>query len=174
MAAGEFYVYHLIDPRSDEVFYVGKGCGDRISHHETEAKKGSDHQKCEVIRSIWDDGMKVKRVKVKHFKSEQDAFDFEAEEIARVGLANLTNQQAGGGTAWRDGTQPVYAVRLMLKTVARYLLTTAQGLRLNNPWHDVAEACWPATIKRIAKERGEEFVVSELAKHSVELSWQHA
>lgn len=29
----EFYVYLYLDPRNGEVFYVGKGCGDRASHH---------------------------------------------------------------------------------------------------------------------------------------------
>lgn len=26
----EFYVYHLVDPRNDKVFYVGKGKGHRV------------------------------------------------------------------------------------------------------------------------------------------------
>lgn len=174
MAKGEFYVYHLIDPRSDEVFYVGKGCGNRITDHETEAKKGGDHPKCEVIRSIWNDDMVVKRAKVKHFELEQDAFDFEAAEIHRIGLANLTNQQCGGGTAWRDGSQPIYAARMILNVIARYLLNRAHGFKLSNPWHEVAEACLPVTVKRIISERGNEFVIAELAKHNVELVWQPA
>lgn len=174
MTKGKFYVYHLIDPRSDEVFYVGKGCGNRINQHETEAKKGSDHPKCDVIRAIWADGHEVKRVKVQTFKDEQAAYDYEAAEVARIGLENLTNQQYGGGTAWRDGLQPIYAVRLMLKTIARYLLIVERGFKLSDPWQEVAEAVWPETIKRIANERGKDFVVNELAKHNVELSWQPA
>lgn len=171
-AAGKFYVYHLIDPRSDEVFYVGKGCGSRISQHEIEAKKGSDHPKCDVIRAIWDEGKEVKRVKVKTFNDEQAAYDFEAEEVARIGLENLTNQQAGGGgIGWRSEVEPVYAVRLMLKTIAMYLMASERGFKFNSPWNEVIESVWPATIKRIAKDRGREFVVSELAKHKVELSW---
>lgn len=30
----EYYVYQLIDPRNDLVFYVGKGCKNRMYEHE--------------------------------------------------------------------------------------------------------------------------------------------
>jgi hypothetical protein len=29
----EFYVYGLIDPRTEKLFYIGKGKGKRISQH---------------------------------------------------------------------------------------------------------------------------------------------
>jgi hypothetical protein len=34
---GPFYVYVLVDPRSAEIFYVGKGTGERLLHHGREA-----------------------------------------------------------------------------------------------------------------------------------------
>ena len=34
-----YYVYELIDPRDDRVFYVGKGKKGRIDQHEAEARK---------------------------------------------------------------------------------------------------------------------------------------
>ncbi len=34
-----FYVYRLIDPRTYETFYVGKGCGNRVFQHAKEAMK---------------------------------------------------------------------------------------------------------------------------------------
>ena len=36
----KFYVYQLIDSRDGSVFYIGKGCGDRVSHHTKDAKLG--------------------------------------------------------------------------------------------------------------------------------------
>ena len=34
---GPFYVYALVDPRDDAVFYVGKGTGQRLLSHGREA-----------------------------------------------------------------------------------------------------------------------------------------
>ncbi len=173
MAAGKFYVYHLIDPRSDEVFYVGKGCGSRISQHEIEAKKGSDHPKCDVIRAIWDEGHEVKRVKVKHFKEEQAAYDYEAEEVARIGLENLTNQQAGGGKAFCRNTsgrvEPIYAARLILKYMATAIRVKAAGYKFNSPWAEAIAAVLQSSLERFRDKYGEQFVVDELAKYNIQL-----
>ena len=34
-----YYVYALIDPTTDTIFYIGKGCGGRVYDHIEEAKK---------------------------------------------------------------------------------------------------------------------------------------
>lgn len=39
-AQSKFYVYALADPRSDRVFYVGKGSGKRAARHQQEARGG--------------------------------------------------------------------------------------------------------------------------------------
>jgi hypothetical protein len=167
-----FYVYHLVDPRSDEVFYVGKGQRNRILEHEKEARRGGDHPKCDVIRSIWDDGLEVKRIKVRQFKDEREAYDFEALEIARIGLHRLTNLQAGGGTACGNkSVEPIYAARVLLKYLARVLKFKAAGHKLNQPWQAALEAMLPHTLSRLLEKFGEQFLTSELAKHHVEVSF---
>ena len=30
LALGDFYVYGLIDPRNNKIFYIGKGTGNRV------------------------------------------------------------------------------------------------------------------------------------------------
>ena len=93
----EFYVYALIDPRFDCVFYIGKGKNKRINDHEKEAAKGTYSSKCKVIRDIWDSGVSIKKQVIKWFASEKDAYAFEKELIDLVGLDRLTNVIAGGG-----------------------------------------------------------------------------
>jgi hypothetical protein len=48
----KWYVYELIDPRTNRPFYVGKGSGNRIDHHEKEADKGVCSKKCNLIREL--------------------------------------------------------------------------------------------------------------------------
>lgn len=33
----QYYVYALVDPRTDQIFYVGKGVGNRVFQHIAEA-----------------------------------------------------------------------------------------------------------------------------------------
>lgn len=92
-----YYVYELIDPRDDTVFYVGKGKGNRIAYHEREARKGACSEKCLKINEIWASGFEVVRRFVAFFREESHAYDFEEARIASYGLPNLTNVMPGGG-----------------------------------------------------------------------------
>ena len=46
-----YYVYTLARP-DGSVFYVGKGSGKRIHHHERLTRSDPNKEKCEVIRQI--------------------------------------------------------------------------------------------------------------------------
>jgi hypothetical protein len=94
----KWYVYELVDPRTESVFYVGKGKGDRIHQHEREAAKGICSEKTNRINEILSFGFEIGKRKIAYFWSEQDAYDYEAEVIAQYGLDNLTNAIPGGGT----------------------------------------------------------------------------
>ena len=91
-----FYVYALLDPRDSKPFYIGKGTGARIDAHEREAQRGVRSRKCDRIRQIEADGKKVVKVVLDRFEVEADAYDYEAQEIERIGLGNLTNVVPGG------------------------------------------------------------------------------
>ena len=39
IALGNFYVYGLIDPRTNQLFYIGKGKDNRVFEHEKESIK---------------------------------------------------------------------------------------------------------------------------------------
>lgn len=123
-----FYVYQLIDPRNNQVFYVGKGKGNRIDQHESEALKGVYSAKCKLIREIQSLGLNIKKQKVFHSGDEDEAYQFEADMIANIGLENLTNVLPGGtgGKAYTDylfrrqvikGKYTVYVVKQMIKTI---------------------------------------------------------
>lgn len=63
-----YYVYALRDPRDGEVFYVGKGKGDRINAHVREAGKDpqSERAKLQRIHEIEHSGHEVDLVMIRH------------------------------------------------------------------------------------------------------------
>ena len=103
-AKSRWYVYELIDPRDQAVFYVGKGTGKRVDAHEAEAASQSQvcSRKLNRIRDIWQSGASVQKRKVAFFWDEQAAYDHETEVIAGYGLAALTNVLPGGQKAWAN------------------------------------------------------------------------
>jgi hypothetical protein len=94
----EFYIYLLIDPRTDKVFYVGKGKGNRMYEHKTEALKKRHYNKHleNTILKILSLGLTVKYSKVFISESEADCFIKEIETILFFGLDNLCNLTEGG------------------------------------------------------------------------------
>jgi hypothetical protein len=92
----DYYVYFLQDPRTDEVFYVGKGIGNRVFNHlECSIETDGETEKLERIREIVNSGNSVKHFILRHGLTEQMAFEVEASLIDFVGMKNLSNLQGG-------------------------------------------------------------------------------
>ena len=95
-----FYVYALIDPLNEKVFYIGKGTGNRVFSHEIESGKAPKSEKAKLhkIQEIERDGFAVKRLIVNWGLSEVEAF---ASEATLINLLNyipdmkLTNEVSG-------------------------------------------------------------------------------
>lgn len=91
-----YYVYLLKDPRNQEVFYVGKGLGNRVFNHLESALESIDiSDKLDRIREITNSDEKVEHYIIRHGLSEKEAFEIEAALIDFVGMQNLTNAQKG-------------------------------------------------------------------------------
>ena len=95
-----YYVYALIDPRTEKVFYIGKGIDNRVFSHEIESGKSENYEKMKLqtIRSIEDAGLNVKRVIVNWGLTEKEAFVAEASLINLMNFTkdiNLTNIVSG-------------------------------------------------------------------------------
>ena len=99
-ALNGFYVYALIDSRTNEVFYIGKGVGNRVFSHEIESAKSpkSEKSKLQRIRDIEKNGFEVKRLIINWGLTESEAFISEATLINLMNAisgASLTNIVAG-------------------------------------------------------------------------------
>lgn len=92
-----YYVYLLIDPRTDKVFYVGKGCGNRINHHLLGAleENTKETEKIKRIREIQKAELEVGHTILRHGLTEKEAFEVESAVIDLLGLENLTNLVSG-------------------------------------------------------------------------------
>jgi LEM-3-like GIY-YIG domain len=89
-----FYVYVLIDPFVEEVFYVGKGKNRRIEQHTKYIHSGNADDKLKIkrINKIIARGGKVIDRVIGRYDTEQEAFAVESTLIKWVyGLENLTN-----------------------------------------------------------------------------------
>ena len=59
----QYYVYFLLDPRGDNVFYIGKGIGNRVFNHmEGAIADRIESEKLDTIRDIINSGYKVSTI----------------------------------------------------------------------------------------------------------------
>jgi uncharacterized protein len=92
-----YYVYLLVDPRRNSVFYVGKGKGNRVLAHLKE-NKDAERRKAKIIKDIRHDGQEPRIEILAHgLKDEATALRIEAAAIDLLGISNLTNEMRGSG-----------------------------------------------------------------------------
>ena len=97
-----YYVYELIRPDTDEVFYVGKGSDrhrPRVDGHAYLAKSGKKGHKFAIIRKLLKAGLKPVEHRIAENLTESKALKLEVEHISSIGLNLLTNDAPGGQTA---------------------------------------------------------------------------
>jgi hypothetical protein len=87
-----YYVYELIDPFNNQVFYVGKGTSNRVLNHNSL----ENNEKGKRIKFIEDQGGKHIQLIVGRFDTEIEAFAVEATLIRWIySIDNLTNIKNG-------------------------------------------------------------------------------
>lgn len=164
-----YYVYGLIDPRNNELFYVGKGTRDRVFEHEVNVKKnGSDGSpKEDRIQEILNGDLEVtKIIFIWGLKPEKEAYVGESTLINAVDYMNslnmnyyLTNKVAGhhGGLGAMEvneleklyGAQPIdssYSGRYNLMVVK--LNRTYRSNMTDDELYEVARGNWRASLEK--------------------------
>lgn len=104
LSLGDYYVYGLIDPRSKQIFYIGKGTKNRVFEHEKESLCSPDSEKLKLktIADIKDAGLEVEKIIINSNLTEEEAFVAEASLINAfnyVSDTELTNIVAGHHSA---------------------------------------------------------------------------
>ena len=97
---GPYYVYVLVDPRNDSIFYVGKGREQRLLAHGYEARMtagGPRSRKIARIQAIHAAGREPRIDVVRHGLREGEALRLEA--VLLDCLGDLTNENRGHGAS---------------------------------------------------------------------------
>lgn len=89
--ANIYYVYTLIDPRSNRIFYVGEGKGKRAWSHQVFKSCTNNPHKDRVIQKIHSSGLEVIVKIIKENLTKAQSVEYESLLIEEIGLENLTN-----------------------------------------------------------------------------------
>ncbi|PXX51117.1 LEM-3-like GIY-YIG domain-containing protein [Aquitalea magnusonii] len=121
-----FYVYALTDPRTREIFYVGKASANNRAFDHLKAKP-SESRKSQRIEDILGATGDWPLVEVLRYglPDEETAFEVEAAIIDAIGLENLTNEVRGHG---------VQRGRILASEVNRFAADPVAVSTLNQPY----------------------------------------
>lgn len=143
-----YYVYLLIDPETNKVFYVGKGTGNRIFAHINSAISSPlESDKLDKIRLINSKGLHVKHFIVRHGLTEKEAFEVEAALIDYIDIRDLTNVVAGHHSYDRG-------LMIITEIIAQY----------NAPEIEIAEPVILITVNRLYKRNMNEDKLYEITR----------
>lgn len=115
----EYYVYLLINPLDNKIFYVGKGKNNRVFNHaKAMPLSWLESDKLDIIRTIINKGEKVKYYILRHGMSEDEAYLVESAFIDFLTfkdfsfVANISNIVAGHNQ-WDKGLKTVEEIELL-------------------------------------------------------------
>ena len=86
-----YYVYQLVDPRTNSPFYIGEGKGKRAWSHLKFASGCNNPHKDRIIKKIQSLGLEVIVIIVKSNLTKTESVRYEKQLIEEIGLENLTN-----------------------------------------------------------------------------------
>ena len=148
------YVYRLIDPRSGETFYVGKGIGDRVFAHVRDQIKDEDpSNKLKRIREIHLSGLAVAHVIHRHGMDAKSAFEVEA--ALMDAYPGLTNVASGTGSADYGAMHAEEAIRRYSAPIAvfkhRALLINVNRSATEVSLYEATRYSWKVAPKKAMK-----------------------
>ncbi len=114
----EYYVYCLVNPVTDKVFYVGKGKSNRLYEHEMKVKSNkmpnNNKHLFYTIKNILSSGNSITYRIVEDKLTEEVAFQLEKSLIERIGVDNLCNLHTGGSGGKMTGEAELHRRRRLM------------------------------------------------------------
>lgn len=109
----DYYVYSLIDPRDNKIFYIGKGCGNRVFYHcKAALQENEESLKLNLIRDIISSGAEVEHYILRHKLTEKEAFQIESVLIdflthPKFNAGQVLTNIVSGHHQWDEGIKTV-------------------------------------------------------------------
>lgn len=158
----KYYVYRLVDPRTLQTFYVGKGCGDRVFQHAkgvvAQIALDADENKLSLkekqIAEIINAGKEVISIIHRRGLTNKEALEVEAALIdAYPGLTNI--QRGYGVERGAMSVEDLYAVYntpIYEEPNEKYVIikTTPQTV-INVGLYEATRKSWHATLNKAKK-----------------------
>ncbi len=162
LALGDYYVYGLVDPRCNRLFYIGKGSGNRVFEHERESLNNPDSEKLKLktISEIKLSGLEVIKIIINSGLTENEAFAAEAALINAfnyIGEIGLTNTVAGhhssGALSVEDFEKTYGAEELKREDIRHRILVIKINRRYqknmgSRALYDAVRGIWRASIRK--------------------------
>ncbi|MCL2501096.1 MAG: hypothetical protein FWE90_12300 [Defluviitaleaceae bacterium] len=166
------YVYRLIDPRSGNTFYVGKGKGNRMFAHINgalafEGDEDEISEKIGTIREIHQSGLEVIHVIHRHGLDNNTAFEVEAALIDA--FPGLSNETGGRGSRERGvmnalQIQNIYKAEVLEEITDKCIIIKIKQWSIDRYNGSFADAIYEATRAAwkmsIVKAKKAEYILS--------------
>ncbi|MDO4497236.1 MAG: hypothetical protein Q4B58_05345 [Bacteroidales bacterium] len=179
VSCNKYYVYRLIDPRTFETFYVGKGCDNRVFQHAKEVdeliKKGGTKEKedelslkAQQIKDIINAGKEVICLIHRWGLTEDEAFEVEAALIDVY--PGLTNIQSGHGSDYGVITAEDFE---KLANITEYdepeedyiiIKTSQEAVNKAGSLYEATRSSWRANLDKASKYKYVLSVINGMVK----------
>ena len=163
----KYYVYRLVDPRTFQTFYVGKGCGDRVFQHIRNVIPLYDKDddaislKTKQIAEIIGSGKQVISIIHRRGLTRNEALEVEAALIdAYPGLTNI--QRGHGferGAITVEDLDNYFHAADYAEPSEKYIIikTTLEAIGRNGSIYDATRKAWRA---QLAKAKNYQYVLA--------------
>lgn len=168
-----YYVYLLINPLDNKIFYVGKGKDNRVFYHAKAALLvWLENDKLNLIKDIIDKGQRVKYYILRHGMTEKEAYLVESAFIDFLTfkdfsfVANITNIVAGHNQ-WDKGLKTVDEIELLYNCLPLDIENKPHKLlsiNINGTYHssaDIYEITRKSWVLNPNRANQAEYVVAE-------------
>lgn len=153
------YVYLYSHPTTNEVFYIGKGKGNRVFSHLKDAKKS---EKVVQLKKLQEQGLKPKiEILIHGIEDGKVVEKIEMSVIDLIGLDNLTNKQKGKYSA-RNGRMSIDQINAMYQMKEVSIEEPSVLIRINKAFrysmtpmelYDFTRGIWRVKLENAVKAK---------------------